>query len=383
MPLFGLEPAALLENIFEGVGVALAIVNAEGRVVFANQAALTMFAKSGDWEPLHVEDWFRGYRVQDSQGRDISADGSMLMRVLAGEQVEPQDNRVTLPNGAVKWLHTSAHRFSTMGQSGVLVVVTDDTVQAELRDATAHVQHLESLATAARCLAHDFNNLLNTISSDVYLALLSAGIPKPTRVHLEQISVASQKAAELVKRLMQFGRIQELQIQSVQINEVICDVLQLLSSRRPADVAVQRDLCPHLPMVEADRAQLEQVLVNLMVNAADAMPKGGKLTISTEVVEPGVQPRITGQAAEQAVRISVCDTGCGIPEDLQFRIFEPFFTTKSAEKASGLGLSSVYGIVRQHGGTITVQSAPGKGAEFCISLPVKQPSSSKETSTGA
>jgi signal transduction histidine kinase len=369
MPLFGLEPAGLLESIFESVGVALAVVDTEGRVVFANQAALTMFAKSSNLEPMLFEDWLRGYQIQDSGGRDISADGSILKRVLAGEEVEPQDYRVTLPNAVVKWLHTSTHRYSTMGHRGVLVVVTDETVHAELRDAAAQVKRLETLATVTRCVAHDFNNLISMISSALYLASSSTGIPEPARTHLQEISLASQNAAGLVKRLMQFGRIQDLHIRPVQINEVISDLLELFRPMHHRDITVQKDLCPNLPMVEADRDQLEQVLVNLIVNAADAMPQGGRLQISTEVAD----------TKEQSVLISVRDTGCGIPQELQDRIFEPFFTTKSSEKASGLGLSSVYGIVQQHGGTITVQSAPNKGTTFCICLPVKQ-SSSTETS---
>ncbi len=368
------QSSELLQTVFDNVGVAIAVVDNEGKFVFANQAALAMFGV--DSKSRHVQDWgrsyaYRGYRFQDSRGRDIPMDGSAIMRALAGEQVEPEDLRVTFPDGTYKWLHTSTHRFSVAGLRGVLVIASDDTAEVELRNAATQVQRLETFAGVSRGLAHDFNNVLDVISSHAYLAELDAGVPGATLSRLQEISLASRKAADLVRRLMQFARTRDLQMRPVQINEVITGALRLVRPLVREGITVQTNLSSDLPIVEADAVEMEQVLVNLIVNALEAMPHGGELTIITAVVDADadITAQDNDQTGKQLVLISVSDTGVGIPQNLQSRIFEPFFTTKPAAQGTGLGLSSVYGIVRQHGGDIKLQSAPGEGATFSIFLP--------------
>ena len=364
----------LLQSIFDNVAASLVVIDNEGRLVFSNRGFATFFGDNHGQGPMHLRDWMRtllaqGYRFKDSQGHDFVIDGSKVMRALLGEQVEPCDCRIIFPDGVWKWIHTSIHRFSVVGLTGVLVIATDETVHLELKNAATRVERLETLGTVSRALAHDFNNILEVISSNVYLALPDTGVPETTRARLQAISAASQKATALVRRLMQFGRSHTLESQAVQINDLITGVLQLIRPLVRDEIHVRTTLRPDLPMVNADPVEMDQLLVNLIVNALDAMPQGGELTISTEVAEHDETPLKGDQARRQSVLISVADTGNGIPIGVQSQIFEPFFTTK--QKGTGLGLSSVYGTVRQHGGDIKVQSEPTKGTTFIIALPAR------------
>jgi two-component system cell cycle sensor histidine kinase/response regulator CckA len=362
----------LLQSVFDNVAASLVVIDNQGRLVFSNRACGTLFGENHGRKPMHLRNWIRtllaqGYRFQDSQGRDIAIDTSRVMRALLGEQVEPCDCRVIAPDGSWKWIHTSIHRFSVVGLTGVLVIATDETVHVELKNAATRVERLETLGAVSRALAHDFNNILGIISSNVYLALPDTGLPETTRARLQAISAASQKATELVRRLMQFGRSHTFEPQTVQINDLITGVLQLTRPLVRDEIRVKTILRPDLPMVNADPVAIDQLLINLIVNALDAMPQGGELAISTEVAEGAETPPKVGQ--RYFVIISVSDTGIGIPIGVQAQIFEPFFTTK--QKGTGLGLSSVYGTVRQYGGDIKVQSEPAKGTTFIISLPAR------------
>jgi signal transduction histidine kinase len=297
------------------------------------------------------------------------------MRALRGERVESEEVRVKFPEGDVKWLCTSAYPFSTMGLAGVLALTVDQTAEVELRRAAQQLQRMETLGALGAGLTHDFNNILDTILLNVALALRDGCSPQETSARLEQISVAAKKAAHLVTRLMQFSRTQAIHLRAVQINDVVREVVQLVLPMFRENIVVKSDLSEGLPPIEADPSQIDQVLINLIVNALDAMPDGGELKISTALVDTsaGTPSPDTGH---QFVAISVADTGAGIPEHLQSAIFEPFFTTKPADKGTGLGLSSAYGIVRQHKGNIKVQSAPDAGTTFVVSFPVQATTSS-------
>jgi signal transduction histidine kinase len=254
-----------------------------------------------------------------------------------------------------------------MGLKGVLAIVVDETTEVELRRAASQLQRMETLGALAAGLTHDLNNILDTISLNVELASgTQYGTPDFGR-HLSQISVASRTAAELVNRLIQFSRSQVLDYQPVQLNEIIADALHLVAPLVRENIVVKTKLESGLPLVKGDTLQLEQALVNLIINALDAMPDGGELRIST-----GVERRTaaSGNSNKEVVAITVADTGPGIAEEHQALVFDPFFTTKPAGKGTGLGLSSTYGVVRQHQGNIAVNSTPGAGASFVISLPV-------------
>jgi PAS domain S-box-containing protein len=378
MSEFSFEPD-LLKAVIDHVGAAIAVMDQEGRIVFANGVFRTLFGERPDLNATRWEDWYTHARVQDRFGRDIPLAETAVMRVLGGEQdVDFKNMRVAFPDGRVKWLHSSVHRFSVMGLSGVLAVATDESTQTELQHTSEQLDRLETLGTLAKTLAHDFNNVLQAIRSSAYLALSDASLPEALRARLQHISDATGNATVLVRRLMQFGQTQRLQLQPLQLNDVVRDVLHLLGPRLSSGVSVEADLYPRLPMVEADRAQMEQVLVNLIVNAADAMPEGGRLHIATKIAESSPDD---DTAKQQSVLMSVSDTGIGISEDNLPHIFEPFYTTKPVGQSSGLGLSSVYGIVRQHGGDIKVNSKLGEGTAFTISFPVRKTSSATQRAT--
>jgi two-component system, cell cycle sensor histidine kinase and response regulator CckA len=374
MSVSGFQAPNPLQSVFDNVGAALVVIDKEGRVVLTNPAFATLFGKNHEQSSMPLDDWAqtflsRGYRFQDDQGRDIAVDGSKMLRVLLGEQVEPCDFRVIFPDGNWKWIHASAHLFSIVGLNGVLVIATDETVHVELRNIAARLERLETLGTVSRALAHDFNNILEVISANAYLALPDPHIPESTRGRLRAISQASQKAIELVRRLMQFGRAHTREMRELQINDLITGVLQLVRPLFRPGVHLKTNLHPGLPMVNADPVEIDQLLVNLIVNALDAMPQGGDLIISTEV-EDAYEPGQKGYQGEtKFVLISISDTGIGIPSSVQSQIFEPFFTTK--QKGTGLGLPSVYGIVRQHSGKIKVHSEPAKGTSSIVSLPAR------------
>jgi signal transduction histidine kinase/CheY-like chemotaxis protein len=232
--------------------------------------------------------------------------------------------------------------------------------EAQLRQA----QRLESVGRLAGGIAHDFNNLLTAIIGGVQLAGLDAPPGSPMAQELQNVRQAADRAATLVRQLLAFSRRQVLHPEPLELNAVILDMRTMLRRLVGERLELAVRLQEGLGRIHADRGQMEQVILNLVLNARDAMPDGGKVTLSTanEVVEQDGERR-------QVVRFSVIDTGAGMSEQVRSHIFEPFFSTKEVGKGTGLGLSTVYGIVTQSGGTIDVASEPGKGTRFDIRLP--------------
>ena len=254
---------------------------------------------------------------------------------------------------------------------GVVVNSRDITERLLLQTQLAQSQKLEAVGRLAGGVAHDFNNLLTVIKGNAQLVLTSEGVAEETRREVEEIVGAAERAAALTRQLLAFSRQQVLQPRVLDLNEVVANVEKLLARVIGADVRLVATLAPDLGRVRADPGQIEQVLLNLAVNARDAMPHGGSLVVETSnAVLSGEQVR--GHAPMTAgsyVRVSMTDDGIGMDVELQGRIFEPFFTTKEQGKGTGLGLSTVYGIVKQSGGFVWVQSEPGHGATFEVYLP--------------
>lgn len=365
--LLGLHPPELLKSVLDNVGVALAVIDQWGRYVYVNQAAFKMF---GAADNLPFADWRRDYKVQDNQGQEIPIGEAPILRALAGEEVKPQDVSVLLPDGRIKWLHVAASRFEVLGLPGVFVLVTDETEEVGLRKALEKAQRIESFGILAGGLAHDFNNILSVLSGNIDLALGDEGVQEITRARLQTMRMALGKGTALALRLMQYSPKQDTQIRPIQINEVVNAALELVGPLVKNAVGVKTELSHRLPALQADSSQLEQVLVNLILNALDAMPDGGELALCTELVSGDAMPGGNNEEKKQFVLVTVADTGIGIPENLLLNIFEPFSTTKPTGVGTGLGLSSAQWIVRQHNGHIKVQSVPGAGTKFSIYLPV-------------
>jgi len=227
-------------------------------------------------------------------------------------------------------------------------------------------QRLESLGRLAGGVAHDFNNLLGVIMG--YSSILQRRVPSADPMHsmLVEITDAATLAANLTRQLLTFSRAQVLTMRSIDLNETVEELLRMLRRLVGDDIRLESRRYSGSMIVEADASQIEQVLMNLTVNARDAMPDGGTITIETTVMNPG-----EGQAPTHA-RLSVSDTGIGMDEQTQSKIFEPFFTTKKHGEGTGLGLSTVYGIVTQVGGTIEIDSQLGMGARFDVVLPLTE-----------
>jgi signal transduction histidine kinase len=365
--LLGLHPPELLKSVLDNVGVALAVIDQWGRFVYVNQAASKMF---GAAENLPFADWRRDYKFLDNQGQEIPSGQAPILRALAGEEVKPQYVSVVLPDGRIKWLHVAASRFEVLGIRGVFVLVTDETEEVGLRKALEKAQRIESFGVLAGGLAHDFNNILSVLSGNIDLALGDEGVQEITRARLQKMRMASGKGTALALRLMKYSHKQDAQIRPIQINPVVNTALELVRPLVKNEVGVKTELSHRLPAVQADSSQLEQVLVNLILNALDAMPDGGELALRTELVSGDAMPGGNNEEKKQFVLVTVADTGIGIPENLLLHIFEPFSTTKPIGVGTGLGLSSAQWIVHQHNGHIKVQSVPGAGTKFSIYLPV-------------
>jgi two-component system cell cycle sensor histidine kinase/response regulator CckA len=236
----------------------------------------------------------------------------------------------------------------------------------QLEEQLRQSQKMEAVGRLAGGVAHDFNNLLTVILGYGSLLLEQTKADDEMRESLQVLRATAERAAALTRQLLAFSRKQLLSAVVFDLNTVIAEMEPMLRRLIGEDVQLQTDLAVPLAPIKADPHQLEQVLLNLVVNARDAMPSGGRLTIQTR----NQDAEWVGPASyRSAVVLTVRDTGCGMDEHVRSRLFEPFFTTKEAGKGTGLGLATVYGIVQQSGGRIHVESAPGAGAAFHIELP--------------
>jgi signal transduction histidine kinase/ActR/RegA family two-component response regulator len=249
-------------------------------------------------------------------------------------------------------------------------------LEAEIAQRTEQLlqaQKMEAVGLLAGGIAHDFNNLLTVIMSRASL-LLQRPPSDEAAAGLALIQQTAQRAAGLTRQLLTFSRKQVLQPRLLDLNRVVADMTDMLRPLLGERIALGTALAPRLGLVSADQGHIEQVIMNLAVNARDAMPDGGRLTVETADSEVDDNPPagLARLAPGRYVRLAVSDTGVGIDPAIQARIFEPFFTTKPPAQGTGLGLSTVYGIVRQHGGHISVESASGRGTTFTIHLPRAQ-----------
>jgi PAS domain S-box-containing protein len=233
-------------------------------------------------------------------------------------------------------------------------------------------QKMEAIGRFAGGIAHDFNNILTAIRGNAELAIEEMGKEDPLYSKVDGIITSVMLASKLTRQLLLFSRGQPFELVPLDINKVISDLLLMISRLIGEEITISTELAPDIWTIEADEGNVEQVIMNLAVNAKDAMPAGGKLTIKTEnlVIDEKRAESIPGARPGETVRLTVADTGVGMSRELVTRIFEPFFTTKEAGKGTGFGLAVVYSIVKQHNGWISVESVPGKGTTFRIYFPV-------------
>ncbi len=276
-------------------------------------------------------------------------------------------------DGRKRWVADSSietvdDEGNTKGSIGILMDITE---RRQLEEQLRQLQKMESIGQLAAGVAHDFNNILAVIQGHTDMILGGMVEGKDTEESLIQVSAAAKRAANLTRQLLAFSRKQQMQTQDLNLNDVVKGTTQMLTRLLGAPIALAFNTTPDLPAVNGDFGMMEQILLNLTVNARDAMPRGGQLTISTaarKIAETEFQSNPEARAGWFAC-LSVADTGTGIAPEILSRIFEPFFTTKEAGKGTGLGLATVYGIVKQHHGWIEVDSQVGQGTTFKVFFP--------------
>ena len=327
-------------------------IHRDGRVVFCNLTGARMLG-------FDVAEEVIGRPILDfvqAGFRDVVA--RRVRDALAlGEPQPPIEEKFVKANGTPIDVEVTSTPFFLAGRPAVLVVFRDITPRLQLEEHVRHMQKMDAIGRLAGGVAHDFNNLLQALLSTVDVLQMHAIDPERLAATVLEMETNIKRGAALTRQLLLFARRELARPERVDLNEVVTKAAALL--RRLVRANIRLTLLQDgsdLPL-DADRGQLEQVLVNLVVNAADAMPDAGELTIRT------------GGAAVGEVWVEVTDTGVGIPPELQTRIFEPFFTTKAPERGTGMGLAVVHGIVTQHGGRIEVASAVGKGSTFRAVLP--------------
>jgi PAS domain S-box-containing protein len=354
-----------LRAVIETSPLAIYTLDRERRVKSWNPAAERIFGWSkqdildSPLPTIHPDDWTETME--------------QFRRLMRGETLAGSEARRQRKDGKVIQVNiwTASLRGPLGEVTGVVAVVADITDQQRLEEQLRLSQRMEAVGRLAGGIAHDFNNLLTAIAGNTDLVLLSMDRGDTRRNDLEEVARAAQRAAGLTKQLLAVSRRQMLQPTALDLNEMVTDVEKLLRRTIPESIDLQIELNT-VASVRADRGQLEQVMLNLAINAGDAMPDGGTLKLSTSTVN--LDGSASGGRAQMPrggyVRLAMSDTGVGIPREIQTRIFEPFFTTKGRDKGTGLGLAIVYGIVKQSGGFIWVESDVGRGTTVEVFLPV-------------
>ena len=299
---------------------------------------------------------------------------SVLQPLLAGDTVRERQLKFWHRGGHARIAEVSADLLEFGDETCVLMVTQDITARLALESQLRQAQKLEAVGQLSAGIAHDFNNLVTIIMGHAELQLATAQLTPDLSASLHQINAAAQRAAGLTRQLLSFSRREPGTTEALSLNTLIDSVAQMLARLLGEHIELQVTCPVDLPLVEANGGELEQVLINLAVNSRDAMPKGGRLRMAATAVrvDAGWASR-NAEAREGAfVCLSVMDQGTGMDAATLKRIFEPFFTTKPPGKGTGMGLASVFGIIRQHRGWIEVESEVGKGTTFRIFLPVSE-----------
>lgn len=305
---------------------------------------------------------------------DLAATREKLARLRSGLLREQAwEKRYLRKDGTPVWVIVTVSAMWAPGEAPdhFIAVLQDITERKQLEEQFRQSQKMEAIGQLSGGVAHDFNNILAVIKG--HLSLLEAkGIATPpVAASLREIGAAAERAASLTRQLLLFSRQQVMQPRTLDLGQAAAEMAKMLQRIVGETVQIEVRPAPGPLLVRADPGMIDQILLNLTVNARDAMPRGGTVVIATEAIELAAADLPAGSDHHPGsyVRLSVADTGTGIAPEIRARIFEPFFTTKEIGKGTGLGLATVYGIVQQHGGWIDVQSQPGQGATFMIHLP--------------
>lgn len=364
------KAALYARNLIEASLDPLVTISREGKITDVNQA--TELITGVRREQLIGSD-FSDYFTDPDKARDV------YQQVFATGRV--RDYPLALRNaagGVSEVLYNATVFRNESGEvEGVFAAARDITERKQLEEQLLQSQKLEAIGQLAGGVAHDFNNIMGVILGYAELAQIRMPMDDPVAKHVGRIRMAAERAAALTRQLLAFSRKQVLQPEVLNLNHVVVELAKMLTRLMGENIELVVQTGHDLGSVKADPVQIQQVLVNLAINARDAMPTGGKLVIATANAHvDGSSTQLQSPVPNgDYVMISVSDTGVGMDEETRSHIFEPFFTTKGFGQGTGLGLSIIYGIVKQSGGHTWVQSEPGKGATFKICLPrVNEPS---------
>jgi PAS domain S-box-containing protein len=290
-----------------------------------------------------------------------------MRRLAAGEAVLDFENRYHAKDGSLRWI--SWRKIADPERQVVYGVGRDVTEQKALEQQLRHAQQMEAIGRLAGGLAHDFNNLLLAVQANAQLAERESDETK-RRQYFEHVRIATRRGADLTRQLLMLSRPQPVHRVPLDLNQLTAELVKLMTRLLPENISIEFDAGPDLDPIEGDRSQIEQVILNLCLNARDALPNGGRLKIQTRnVLAVALDGALVATDATRRVRLSVSDTGVGMTPEVQARAFEPFFTTKEPGRGTGLGLATVYAIVQKHGGTINVESEPDAGTAFRLDFP--------------
>ena len=355
------------EVILESIDEGILEITSDARIIYVNRVAATLTGKSDeDVLGLNFTELFH----ETDRPRIIS----LLEAKKTSSQAITKDSPVMLNGRQVVF-----KILRLQEEENKSVVILKDVTEEKQREVQIRqAQKMEAIGTLAGGIAHKFNNLLMGIQGNTSLMLLSTDSSNRQHKRLTNIGKLVQSGSRLTDQLLGYAREGRYEIKPVNLNELVEETSETIG-RTKKKITVHRDLANNLFMIEADRKQIEQTLLNLYVNAADAMPEGGNLFLKTiNVTHNDMDTRIHNPKPGNYVMIAVTDTGTGMEEKTRERIFDPFFSTKETGQGTGLGLAAAYGIIKGHGGYIDVKSRKGKGTTFKIYLPAKEPEGKTE-----
>ncbi|MEP7243416.1 MAG: ATP-binding protein [Gammaproteobacteria bacterium] len=356
------ETTHMLQTLVDASPLAIVVIDASKRVLLWSPAAERMFGWSGE-EAV-------GKVLPIVPEEDVSK-----MRASRPDRQFAVERRRQRKDGTPIDVNLWSSPLQDAGGSiiGTLGILADVTERKQFERQIRQSQKLDALGTIAGGIAHDFNNILTVLRGNLSLAQMTLPSDHGMRVSLSEMDQACNRAADLVRQILTFGRQQEQLRQVITLQPVVQEAMQLLRSTIPSGITIETHIPPNLPTVMADRTQIHQVILNLGINASHAMEsQRGRLVLSLEALDVDLDLAATCPELHPGryVRLSVEDTGSGMDRETLDRIFEPFFTTKTAGRGTGLGLAVVRGIVKNHDGAITVTSEPGRGTHFAVYFPV-------------
>lgn len=350
------------EVILNGMTEGIMEVTPEGKIVYANPAAVTLVSMSE--ECLLASDFHELFEEQDRK---------TIRSMIESQNIAHQETQYN-ETFMIKDRQVECKLLPIEEESYKKIVILDDVTEQKRREAQLrHAQKMEAIGTLAGGIAHDFNNLLMGIQGNISLMMLKCPDHHPDQRRLDKIEELIDRGAKLTTQLLGYAQEGKYETKPINLNDLIKKTADTIARTRK-DIVVHRDLTDSLYTVEADRRQVEQVLLNILINASEAMPGGGTLIIKTRnITQDDINTHHEVPIPGRYAMVSITDTGIGIDETVIEKIFDPFFTTKGMGQATGLGLASALGIIKKHHGHLNVTSQKGKGTSFKIYLPEMSP----------